>query len=828
MAFTQSGTLITQSGTDANLAGLAGLTGVTVTDRLSHIEYDIGANRLLITGDLTIAGPAREQYVFRGDTGHNNVDIQVDSGGSLTLGEFQADPLDYDYQDYIPAIQEAISSTGLGFSVTNGFQGDGQGQAGRRASLWVRSGATFQSYARTWNVASFGTGETATIDIQNSTMTFHSSAYMYGPNVTLLNNFMNSFSFVSPSGYENISDNTFTGASLFNLSSSTPAPTTYEIRNIRRLGNRTLVNSGTQNADLSTADCVAINLETGSDQTYSTTPSREWNAFLRREIGLNTANADGSTLNTAKVFYVGAAGTETVVDVDSAGRHEFAFEFATIRALGGTVQPYVFFTKNADTTDDLIDVRAIEYRKSILENNDVSLRGLNRLEVTLPLLPDFSVTEQDSATVAGYTSINSSAQFYDRAKLFLFENYDGETETIVAKAGDQIDAGAYDVVVDATAASAYQFDGSTITIKSNNFEGDLATTGTVSTANGATISGTIVDSSADSTLSFSGVDTWTVYLSEADRDQNINPQATGMGSANYRFIFSAGVEYFLRLVVSGETTFKSVVPLEAGETEVSLQTAALLTAVNSGLGFIPQVLYVDTLSGSNGIGSASNPFNNMDDAVVEFNNGQYSFISLKSSLIFPAFPSASIAGTKIQGVDKFSALDLNGQSADGATLQNLLVYGEQAAADTVGVIIEQSRVVGNLTNFKGIIKESEILNPTGGALTISIHTQATILDSSIVNALDVVFDLSASGFFGMRACDGPLVVSNMAFGAASFEMNSGVITIDASCTGGTVRLNDALKIIDNSAGTILDETASKLGRVEDARRAASLAAALSA
>lgn len=324
----------------------------------------------------------------------------------------------------------------------------------------------------------------------------------------------------------------------------------------------------------------------------------------------------------------------------------------------------------------------------------------------------------------------------------------------------------------------------------------LGLTVTTSTAGGGI---TIPD---DSALVFSGVDSWTIYSTEADRDANTNAIATGTG--NYSFNFSSTVTYYLRLVSSGETIFKSVTVTQAGETLVSLETASLLTAISAGLSFIPQVIYVDTTVSTNGTGSNNSPFDNLDDAVTLFNTGGYTFISLKSSIASPATPTTSLAGIKIQGVDKFSAIDINGQRLDGATIQNMLIYGTQSASDTTGVIIEDSRIIGDYTNLKGVVKESEVLNPTGGAVTISVHTQATFLDSSIVNALDVTFDLTSSVFFGMRACDGPLRVSNMTTGSASFEMNSGEIEFLASCTGGSARINDTLDLINNSAGTTID------------------------
>lgn len=491
MPFSISGAVITQTGTDADLSGLSGIAGVTTSNRLAHTEYDIGANRLVITGDLTIAAAGtREQLAFRGDVDHDNVDISVEPGASLTLGTFQANPLDYEFQHFVPAIQEDIDPNAIGFGVTNGFLSDGEGQPGRRASLWVQGGSTFSCYARTWNVASFGTGETAVVEILSSQFTFHASAYMYGPTVTIVDCTYDTFSFVSPIGYDNISNNRLTRGGLFTISSSTPATATYVISNIPDLNGIELVNSGTNNASLATATNIAVNLETGTDQTYSVLASREWDIFLRREIGFTALDAGGTPLEDTRVFYQGAVGTETVVDVDSAGRFEFTFEFATRQAIGGTIQPYTFFTKNGDETEDLIDVRAIEYSSAILNNLDVSLRGLERLELGLSLLPDFDITESDRSVVDAYTTIDTAEQLYDVAKAFLVDNYAGEDETFISRTGNMIDAGALDVVIDSTAPGVFDFDGSTITMRSSAFLGQsITTTGSITVADGTDIGG---------------------------------------------------------------------------------------------------------------------------------------------------------------------------------------------------------------------------------------------------------------------------------------------------------------------------------------------------
>jgi len=96
-------------------------------------------------------------------------------------------------------------------------------------------------------------------------------------------------------------------------------------------------------------------------------------------------------------------------------------------------------------------------------------------------------------TADAYTEIETSAKFYDRAAAFLFDNYAGESAPIVLRSGIEIDAGSYNINVDATANTAFAYNGSTITIKASNFVGDLLTTGLITFSNGSTISGTYTD-----------------------------------------------------------------------------------------------------------------------------------------------------------------------------------------------------------------------------------------------------------------------------------------------------------------------------------------------
>ena len=88
MSFSQVGSVITQTGSDGNLAGLSGLNGVSVITYglLPYSVYDIGTNRLDIEGSLII-NPEANMFISNAPTGvYPNGALNVRSTGTLTLG----------------------------------------------------------------------------------------------------------------------------------------------------------------------------------------------------------------------------------------------------------------------------------------------------------------------------------------------------------------------------------------------------------------------------------------------------------------------------------------------------------------------------------------------------------------------------------------------------------------------------------------------------------------------------------------------------------------------------------------------------------------------
>ena len=94
--------------------------------------------------------------------------------------------------------------------------------------------------------------------------------------------------------------------------------------------------------------------------------------------------------------------------------------------------------------------------------------------------------------VAAYTTLNTNAQLYDYAAYYLFLNYARQTEFYVLRSGNVINAGDYNVIIDATASVPFAISGNTLTIKSSIFTGNITTTGNITLLNGAKFSNNVI------------------------------------------------------------------------------------------------------------------------------------------------------------------------------------------------------------------------------------------------------------------------------------------------------------------------------------------------
>lgn len=104
---------------------------------------------------------------------------------------------------------------------------------------------------------------------------------------------------------------------------------------------------------------------------------------------------------------------------------------------------------------------------------------------------DPKISQATEATVAAYATIDTLDKLYDRLQLWACDN--PATSLFYSYSGSVLDVGSTNVVVDASAASAFDYTGGTLTIKAStladgsNFT-KLKTSGTITKSNGAIIS----------------------------------------------------------------------------------------------------------------------------------------------------------------------------------------------------------------------------------------------------------------------------------------------------------------------------------------------------
>ena len=146
-------------------------------------------------------------------------------------------------------------------------------------------------------------------------------------------------------------------------------------------------------------------------------------------------------------------------------------------------------------TGDLYAFTCFSYLSEPTVTTPINLAGAGIKLATVVQLRDFSVSQTVKATVDAYTVIDTLDKLYDRAKSFLFDNFDGQTATLLAGNGTIIDAGVINIVVNPAAATAFAYNAgtNTITIKATTLTAGtkfktLSTTGTV-TVTGQALSG---------------------------------------------------------------------------------------------------------------------------------------------------------------------------------------------------------------------------------------------------------------------------------------------------------------------------------------------------
>jgi hypothetical protein len=505
MSFSLSSDEITQTGTDTDLSGLSAISGITTytwdMGDTNVIVYYTNNRRLIVEGTLSWS-PENEMLVFAQGVPANNRDgiLAISSGGNLTIGGTTTAGNSTRY----------LRGLALRMCYSEGTAFD-DGDSGIR----VASGGTMTVKGATLEIGQdphvFGTAllEDCTIRKNGSLTRWRSkSSNATYRNCTFLD--MPFWCFENPASVDGLAvlggeiliygDNTgsWNVISLSGLDFSA-STTDYDMRFIDR-PNATVKNTSTG------AGTRVARYSTGGDRPKGY-------LSIQKETSFNFTDAIGSPISGVKGY---AIDTDNGNRKDLNGFNDTADKTYSFTSDGAgltetrdvviaiynntndtlSVDANEVFTdgdlrvKDTDGTSYL-DFGFIEYNYNIVSIVDFDLSGTDATPASYAMILDSLITESTKATVDAYATIDNAFELYDRAKSELYDVYAGETTTTVIREGNTIDAGSYNVTIDATAGSAFAFDGSTITIKASTFTGNINTSGTVTLSNGAVLDGVV-------------------------------------------------------------------------------------------------------------------------------------------------------------------------------------------------------------------------------------------------------------------------------------------------------------------------------------------------
>jgi hypothetical protein len=211
-------------------------------------------------------------------------------------------------------------------------------------------------------------------------------------------------------------------------------------------------------------------------------------------------------------------------------------------------------------------------------------------------------------------------------------------------------------------------------------------------------------------------------------------------------------------------------------------------------------VYIDTENSPGGqYGYQQDPFNNFTDAVDYMEANGLQIMGLETD----ATVDRQLRNFEIDGIGRLPQLDLNGQVMDGCTVRNCAITGTQGVNGGPGQLIAFECQFTNVTDFEGA---GSLI---GGIGTISFRNGT----SSILNELlpfvagqAVTLSLTPSTSpdgpvtLGIQNASGSFIITDMdnAGDQIHITMKQGTVTIDSSCTAGSVVIAGETQIIDNS------------------------------
>ena len=413
MSFTGGGGTITQSGTDSDLSGIAGLSGVsTVATSNGYTAYDIGGNQLLIDGILTI--DSEKECLLQDDPGSPSINIR--SGGVLNVGkEFSMNGA-YRY------------SNGLAIRSDNNDSAWDEGGA----SLAVQDGGTLNWYGGTISVraaVAFMEGSTVNIYSQNAILNAYAvtdqpmQIRLRSTGVTIEGLILDRGVFTliaNPTKLAGIK--AVHSPEVFGLSSSTPSNVFLVVEDYVAGGGSSL------DVGIKEAGWVrSINAAFGSDMIVDKHQGGQYQGLVEHRMNVNIAAKDAYTNSSLTGFGCflrdrdwsnRLSSNQLNSNPDYTADREYASRdssgIVTFNADGGVLIAVAWcqvednvvwdYRGEADSNTDQFNIRVRKFGYLFQTMSGAVFKGVGGYDGEASLIPNSAIT-QDATTAQGHTGI---------------------------------------------------------------------------------------------------------------------------------------------------------------------------------------------------------------------------------------------------------------------------------------------------------------------------------------------------------------------------------------------------------------------------------------
>lgn len=506
MSFAYSAGVITQTGTDTNLSGLSGLTGVTTIGDTEKTIYVLTDIVLDIDGTLNL-DPELEGIYIEDTTSSSVSRFNINSTGTLNVNGL----ITSIYPAGKPSKGTWLTSNRRNNNVIARFDGVLNWRGGvvcLYPQITVGSSATIL-----YDNAILDGHHVNRYQLETSNVTFDGPFEILGfrtsltlPSVTLNDYVAQTSRGIDPAytsggfGVDATVNNYTTGG---NSNDSQIRYFSWVKINDTTSGGQSLIDPFVPNAVNSNNGGVCEVRSTVGFQCNNIAGNPVQGVKIQIQDYNNGSRQDVNSKFSAKWgsnFDFTSDRTYTwTTDVSGVGSNQLVLTRVDTLPTTDAINDYYTDYRDKDGDgSDRFDVFYASYGY-ILGSATIVLRGVGGNTFSFSQVDDLNISESVKATVDAYTELETPEKFYDRAKAYLYDNYAGETSTIVSRSGNTIDLGSYDLVIDATASPAFALAGNTITIHADTFTGNLTTTGTITLSNGAIVIGSYTDTSGTTT-----------------------------------------------------------------------------------------------------------------------------------------------------------------------------------------------------------------------------------------------------------------------------------------------------------------------------------------